>query len=119
MVDSKVCRMRQIISKLPVLHTVLGVLLTITRPAWYNSIMNNYTYTLHIDRAEEGGFVAFFPALPGCHTQGESVEEVIAMAKDALAGYLECLRANGDPIPKEEPQLQPTSFNVPLSMSIA
>lgn len=81
--------------------------------------MKNVTYTLYIERAEEGGFVAFFPALPGCHTQGETVEEVMAMAKDALAGYLECLHTNGDPIPKEEPQLQPTSFSVPLSLSIA
>lgn len=81
--------------------------------------MNDVTYTLHIERADEGGFVAFFPALPGCHTQGETVEEVMKMARDALAGYLECLRTNGDPIPKEEPLLQPTSFTVPLSMSIA
>jgi predicted RNase H-like HicB family nuclease len=87
--------------------------------AWYNEFMNNVTYTLHIERAEEGGYVAFFPALPGCHTQGETLEEVIAMAKDALAGYLDCLRTNGDPIPKEKTKSPQTSFDVPLSMSFA
>lgn len=81
--------------------------------------MNNVTYTLHIERAEEGGYVAYFPALPGCHTQGETLEEVIAMAKDALAGYLDCLRANGDSIPQEESKRPQTSFDVPLSVSFA
>jgi antitoxin HicB len=81
--------------------------------------MNTVTYTLHIERADEGGFVAFFPSLPGCHTQGETVEEVIAMAKDALGGYLESLRANGDPIPQETAKSHPASFDVALSMSFA
>ena len=81
--------------------------------------MNNVTYTLHIERAEEGGYVAFFPALEGCHTQGETIEEVVAMAKDALAGYLESLRAHGDQIPEEKARVTQTSFDVPLSMSVA
>ena len=59
--------------------------------------MNQVTYTVRIEPAEEGGYVAFFPALPGCHTQGETLEEVIAMAKDALMGYIESLRAHGQP----------------------
>ena len=80
--------------------------------------MNTVTYTVHIEPAEEGGFVAFFPALPGCQTQGETLEEVIAMAKDALAGYLETLRENGDPIPVEKSGPR-ASFDLPLSMSLA
>jgi antitoxin HicB len=81
--------------------------------------MNSVTYTLHIEPSDEGGFVAFFPALHGCHTQGETVEEVIAMAKDALTGYLECLRENGDPIPREETKRTPASFELPLSLKLA
>ena len=76
-------------------------------------------YTVHIEPAEEGGYVAFFPALPGCHTQGETMEEVIAMAKDAMVGYLECLHAHGDPIPVEKSASKLTSFDLPLSMSLA
>ena len=60
--------------------------------SWYDMIMNEVTYTVHIEPAEEGGFVASFPALPGCQPQGETFEEVIAMAKDALVGFLETLR---------------------------
>lgn len=81
--------------------------------------MQKVTYTVHVEPAEEGGYVAFFPALPGCHTQGETFEAVIVMAKDALAGYLECLRAHGDPIPLEKSVTKLVGFDLPLSMSLA
>ena len=54
--------------------------------------MDEVTYTVHIETAEEGGFVASFPALPGCQPQGETFDEVVAMDKDALMGFLETLR---------------------------
>lgn len=38
-----------------------------------------------------GGFSVSVPALPGCHTQGETREEGLAMATDAIEGYLEVL----------------------------
>lgn len=72
-------------------------------------------YTVHIEPAEEGGFNAFFPALPGCHTQGETLEEVIAMAKEVLTGYLECLQEHGDPIPVEKPSSKRVVIKLPLS----
>jgi predicted RNase H-like HicB family nuclease len=40
---------------------------------------------------EAGGYVAFVPALPGCHTQGETVDEVIKNIKEAIELYLETL----------------------------
>ena len=85
----------------------------------YDRSMSEVTYTVHIEPAEEGGYVAFFPALPGCHTQGDTLDEVIAMAKDALTGYLACLHAHGDPIPVEQPTSKPVGFDLPLRMSFA
>jgi antitoxin HicB len=41
------------------------------------------------------------PSLPGVVTEGETVKEALAMAKDAIAGYLESLRKDGLPIPEE------------------
>ena len=41
-----------------------------------------------IHEAEEGGFWAEVPALPGCVTQGESVEEVTRNLREAIAGWL-------------------------------
>ena len=43
--------------------------------------------------AEEGGFWAEIPALPGCVTQGDSIAEVMANLKEAVEGWLEA----GDP----------------------
>ncbi|MEX0569187.1 MAG: type II toxin-antitoxin system HicB family antitoxin [Candidatus Njordarchaeota archaeon] len=40
---------------------------------------------------EMGGYVAFVPALPGCHTQGETIEETIENVKEAIELYLETL----------------------------
>ena len=37
---------------------------------------------------EAGGYSASIPALPGCHTQGETVEEVRANLREAAAGWL-------------------------------
>lgn len=44
---------------------------------------HRYTIILHPDE-EEGGYTVTVPALPGCVTQGETIEEAIAMAKDAI-----------------------------------
>lgn len=80
--------------------------------------MQEAKYTVHIEPAEEGGFVAYFPVLPGCHTQGETLEEVIGMAKDALTGYLECLRFHGDPIPVEAPSSNRVGIDLPVTAAL-
>lgn len=49
--------------------------------------------------AEEGGYTVSVPDLPGCHTEGETVEEALAMAKDAIEGYLQVLADEGRPLP--------------------
>lgn len=42
-----------------------------------------YAYPAVFQR-EEDGFTVFFPDLPGCITEGDTIEEAIEMAKDAL-----------------------------------
>ena len=42
-----------------------------------------------IHQAEEGGYWAEVPALPGCITEGETMEEVRANLQDAIKGWLE------------------------------
>ena len=42
-----------------------------------------------IHSAEEGGYWVEVPALPGCITEGDTMEEVIANLKDAIEGWLE------------------------------
>jgi predicted RNase H-like HicB family nuclease len=40
---------------------------------------------------EDGGFIVSCPALPGCHSEGETVEEALANIKDAIQGCLAVL----------------------------
>ena len=47
---------------------------------------------------EEGGFHVYAPDLPGLHTQGDTLEEAIANASEALELYVEGLREEGDPL---------------------
>ena len=60
----------------------------------------SYTIILHPE-PEEGGYSVTVPALPGCLTQGETIEEAIAMARDAIRLYIESLIADGEPVPEE------------------
>lgn len=46
---------------------------------------------------EEGGFSVAVPALPGCYTQGETVEEALANAREAAEGWLEVANDNASP----------------------
>ncbi|MGI8440429.1 MAG: type II toxin-antitoxin system HicB family antitoxin [Thermoleophilaceae bacterium] len=46
---------------------------------------------------EEGGYHVYAPDLPGLHTQGETVEEAEANAKEALELYVDGLREEGRP----------------------
>ncbi len=41
--------------------------------------------------AEDGGFNVSCPALPGCHSQGETVEEAVQNIKDAIQGCIAAL----------------------------
>lgn len=52
-----------------------------------------------VEQDEEGIFVAEVPSLPGCLTQGETRQEAVENAREAIAVYLESLEAHGDPIP--------------------
>ncbi len=59
-----------------------------------------FSYSVFYEQASEGGYVAFVPALPGCHTQGETLEETESNVKEAIAPYLESLAAHGEAVPE-------------------
>lgn len=44
----------------------------------------------------------FVPMLPGCHTQGSTVEETQENLREAIIGYLQTLQSRGESIPKED-----------------
>jgi antitoxin HicB len=59
-----------------------------------------YHVVLHRDD-EEGVWWLTVPALPGCFTQGSSVEETLERAGEAIAGHLETLQELGQSAPLE------------------
>jgi predicted RNase H-like HicB family nuclease len=63
--------------------------------------MRQLTYRILLNREPEGGYTVTVPTLPGCITYGESVDEAISMAKEAIELYLESLVAHNEPIPDE------------------
>jgi len=58
-------------------------------------------FTIVLETAEDGGYVVSVPALPGCFTQGDSREEALENAREAIELYVEELRARRETIPVE------------------
>jgi predicted RNase H-like HicB family nuclease len=74
--------------------------------------MESVNYTVKIHPAAEGGYWAEVPALPGCFSQGETLEEVTAMVREAMEFYLAALLRRGEPFPVEKPGRK--AFTIPL-----
>ena len=80
--------------------------------------MKVLNYTVKVHPAKEGRFWAEVPALPGCFTQGDSIEEITAMAKEAIEGFIVALTKERQPIPIEKKVKKPKSFSLPVSVRI-
>lgn len=66
--------------------------------------VSQYSYSVQIEPVKEGGFWSRVPALPGCFSQGETIEETIEKTKEAIELYLEGLTADKEEIPEESAQ---------------
>jgi predicted RNase H-like HicB family nuclease len=58
-----------------------------------------YSVIIHI--AEEGGYWVEVPALPGCFSQGETIEKTLANVREATELHVESLREEGQEIPRD------------------
>ena len=59
-------------------------------------------YTVIFQKEPEGGYTVLVPALSGCVTYGETLEEAQIMAKEAIELYLESLKDHDEDIPTQE-----------------
>ncbi|MCG6204134.1 type II toxin-antitoxin system HicB family antitoxin [Rhodopseudomonas sp. HC1] len=62
------------------------------------SATSGYLALVYEDKATSYGVA--FPDVPGCISAGDTFEQAIDNAAEALRGHLALLRADGDPIPQ-------------------
>jgi antitoxin HicB len=68
--------------------------------------MTGHTFTVVLEPAEEGGFIVTVPALPELGTQGDTYDEAMANAREAIELVIEDRMARGKSIPADvKPQL--------------
>jgi predicted RNase H-like HicB family nuclease len=65
-------------------------------------------YAIVVEQAEDGGFGAWSPEIPGCVALGDTSEDAVAEMRQAIKLHLELLRERGEPIPA------PTAVRVDL-----
>jgi len=58
-------------------------------------------FRILIEQDEDEYFVAECPNLPGCISQGKTLQEVKENIKETIEGYLESLEKHNEPIPQE------------------
>jgi predicted RNase H-like HicB family nuclease len=59
-------------------------------------------YRVVVEKGEDFGYVIHCPAIPGCHSQGHTIEEAIENIKDAIKG---CLSALDNDLSKSKKEL--------------
>ena len=77
-----------------------------------------YVFSILLDPdPETGTYTVTVPALPGIVTQGDTIEDAIAMAKDAIRLHVEAMAAHGEPIPEERDRPQLITVPVPIHVA--
>ncbi|WP_460962654.1 type II toxin-antitoxin system HicB family antitoxin [Spirosoma litoris] len=76
--------------------------------------MKQATYRVLLRKEPEGVYTAIVPSIPGCVTWGETIEEAIAMAREAAEGCLEVYAEKGIPI-EDDSETFEYSINLPLA----
>ena len=64
------------------------------------------TYTVELEPQKEGGYTATVPVLPGCISEGDTMETALANIKDAIEGYIKVLVKHNRKVPLEFSEFQ-------------
>jgi predicted RNase H-like HicB family nuclease len=76
--------------------------------------MQVHQFTVLIE-SDINAYHAYVPALPGCHTFGDTVKETCESIQEAIALHIECMQQNGEPVPCEREPLFVTWLSVSLA----
>ena len=75
--------------------------------------MQYYTFEIVIEKeAEDEGYSAYSPSLPGCFSNGRTLEEAKRNIRDAIEQHLQSLLAHGQPIPQSEKRVHVEELTV-------
>ncbi len=72
----------------------------------------DYHYTVIFEHQPDGGYHVFCPTLPGCHSEGDTLEEASSNIQEAVEVYIESLKAHGEEIPVEDLFIKPIGVAV-------
>ena len=67
-----------------------------------NGMEKRLTYTVNIERDEDGIYIVSVPSLPGCLTQGKTFDDAMKMAQEAIVAFITTLVRRGKKIPTEK-----------------
>jgi len=78
---------------------------------------DNYRITIRpLSKEEGGGYLAEYPEIPGCMSDGETIEEAVANGREALRDCLDVFRESGRKVPK--PGVEPAQWRQRLPRTL-
>ena len=77
--------------------------------------MSEFQFTVVIE-PDEKGYHAFVPALPGCHSFGDTVEEAKSNILEAIEVHVESMVEDGESVPVERDPVFITRLSVPVAL---
>ena len=64
-------------------------------------------FKIVLEPSRDKGYAVHVPALRGCHSQGETYEEIVLNITEAIQVYIDSLKACSEPIPSEDVVIKP------------
>jgi len=71
-----------------------------------------------LPKEEGGGYVITFPDLPGCMSDGETVDKAIANGREAFEAWMKSVIEDGKPIPEPHGVAEPAKFVLRLPRTL-
>lgn len=72
---------------------------------------SRYTYIAFFTKEDDGGYSVRFPQLAGCFTQGDTFQDAMRMAQDAMGLHLYGMEKDGEVIPDPDMTVRPDGKN--------
>jgi predicted RNase H-like HicB family nuclease len=75
-------------------------------------VMTIRRYTVIFEAQPDGGYHAACPALPGCHSEGDTIDEATANIREAIEVYVESMIAHNEAPPVEDLLIKPVEIAI-------